>query len=148
MTCSFYKLRTQMTSPLLQGSSFTLEKLKNDSPEIYRRLNLCFSSNEYKIHKPQITKSAVTYWDFQCSVNCWRFDNFLSDAQWRTFAQLCVRRNADIGKAIREWSFETDRVSLFDFFESERTDYYVPTNIKGWVDGTFFMIEPDGRLHT
>lgn len=134
-----------MTSTFVQGSSFTIEQLESDHPETYRRLDLCFSFNDYKIHKTQIAKSAVTYyWDFQCSLNCWRFDGFLSDAQWKTFAQLCIRFNADIGKTIREWSFETDRISVFDFFECERTDYYVPTNIKGWIDSLFFIIEPDG----
>lgn len=129
--------------------AYTFRQLKEQQPDIYRKINNSLSCAEYKfnnVHKPN--------WDFNWSINCWRFDGFLTDSQWATFARLCIRFSADISQTIREWSFETDRVDVFnpgareDDESAEIYTYYYPTNIKGWIGGIFFVIEPDGRSHT
>jgi hypothetical protein len=117
--------------------AFTFDELKEQQQELFRKLNYCCGLTEYKVHKQQ--------YDFTCSINAWRFDVFLSDAQWKALAQLCINYRADINEVIRGCHFDTEQVSVTDGFDI--SIYAVPTDLCGWVKNLYFSIDVDGRCN-
>ena len=122
-------------------SSF--EQLKDRNPEIFKKINSACGLTSYGSSK---IRDGFYVYDFNTSINAWRFDGFVTDAQWKTIAQLCIRFKADISEVIRNFTFETDSVTVQDY--SSVNKYFYPTSLKGWVGGIFFMIEENGRAHS
>lgn len=122
-------------------SSF--EDLKDRRPDILGKINTCWGKTCYRS-----TKINDKYYicDSDCSFNAWRFDGFITDAQWKTIARLCIDFKADISEVIRNFTFETDSITVQDYSTVNR--YFYPTSLKGWVGGIFFMIEENGRAHS
>ena len=131
---------TASISTFAEFSSF--EELRDRSPEIFKKINYCCGLTSYSFYK---IRDDFYSWDFNCSVNAWRFDTFVTDAQWRTIAQLCIKFKADISEVVRNLTFETDYVTVKDIYTVNKYSY--PTSLKGWVGGTFFFIEENGRAH-
>lgn len=127
------------------GKVFTFNELQREQPELFRKLNYCAGLLEYKLHKPQISKSALDYYDFTCTPNAYRFDVLLTDKQWKKLAQLCINYKADIGEVIRGCHFETERVTIAD--GEHKSIYYAPTNLCGWIKGVYFLIDVDGNCN-
>jgi len=121
----------------------TFAELKETKPEVYDKINECAGLTCYKSNKGP----KVTVYDFDCSINAWRFDRFLTDAQWKTLAILCINFKANISEVIRDMEFETNFMCIRDGAD-ELSQYNYPTNLKGFVGGVFFLIEPTGMAHS
>lgn len=117
---------------------FTFAELQQDHPELFEKLNYCCGLSEYKFLDGR--------YSFSCNINAWRFDQLLTDKQWKKLAQLCIGYGADISQVIRDFNFETEQVKVVD--GSNCSVYELPTNMKGWVKKVFFCITPDGFAHS
>lgn len=117
---------------------FTFAELQQDHPEVFEKLNYCCGLAEYKF--------SGGYYTFTCNINAWRFDCLLTDKQWKALAQLCIRYQADIAEVIRNFNFETERLTVVD--GSHQSVYELPANMTGWVKNVFFCITPDGSVHS
>lgn len=118
--------------------TFTFDELQEDHPEVFRKLNYCAGLPDYQLHN--------NHYSFMCSINAWRFDVLLTDEQWKAFAQLCIRYNANIAEAIRNFCFETERVTVVD--GAHKSVYELPTSMSGWISNVYFHITPDGYVHS
>jgi hypothetical protein len=132
-----------MNSSVDQIEFPTFAELKETKPEIYDKINECVGLTCYKSNKGP----RVTVYDFDCSINARRFDGFLTDAQWKTLAILCISYKANISEVIRNMEFETNFMCIRDGADG-LSQYSYPTNLKGFVGGVFFLIEPTGRAHS
>jgi hypothetical protein len=121
----------------------TFAELKETKPGVYHVINECAALTCYKSNKGP----KVTVYDFDCTINAWRFNQFLTDAQWKKLAILCINFEADISEVIRSMVFETDFMCVRDDAD-ELSQYNYPTNLKGFVGGVFFLIEPTGEAHS
>lgn len=121
----------------------TFDKLKEAAPEVFKKINYACGLTSYVSCK--VRNDFISY-DFNCSINAWRFDTFITDAQWKTIAQLCIRFNANISEVLRNLVFETKNVIVQDF--SQEIQYFYPTNVKGFIGDIYFLIEEDGRAHS
>jgi hypothetical protein len=123
----------------------TFAELKETNPNAFDKINQCAGLTCYKSSKG----ANATVYDFDCTINAWRFNQFLTGAQWKTLAILCINFEADISEVIRSMVFETDFMCVRDFEGADGlSQYNYPTNLKGFVDGVFFLIEPTGRAHS
>jgi hypothetical protein len=121
----------------------TFTELKETEPGIYDKINECAGLTCYKSHRIR----EVNVYDFDCSINAWRFDKFLTDAQWKTLAVLCINFKADISEVIRNMEFETNFMCIRDGADG-LSQYSYPTNLKGFIGNVFFLIEPTGMAHS
>lgn len=133
----------QMTTSVDQVKFPTLGELKEAKPDIYDKINESAGLTCYRSHKVR----EVTVYDFDCSINAWRFDRFLTDAQWKTLAILCINFKANISEVIRNMEFETNFMCIRDGADG-LSQYSYPTNLKGFIGQVFFLIEPTGRAHS
>lgn len=124
---------TEATRP----QTFTFDQLR-ENKYLYERLNALCGMTEYKQHD--------RFYNFSNGTNCWRFDGFITDAQWKKLAQLCIRFNANIAETIRNFTFETEYISIID--DGNRIDYEVPTSMRGFVGNMFFGIDELGESNT
>ena len=122
---------------------FTFAELQEKHKDVFDKINYCAGLVDYRVHKAQ---NGGEYYDFNCSINAWRFDVLLTDAQWKKLAQLCINYKADIAEVIRNFTFETEEVTVAD--GPHQSTYEVPTNMKGWVKNVFFCITPEGSAHS
>jgi hypothetical protein len=122
----------------------TLQELKQNNKKIFDKINASAGMIDYKYNK---VRQGFYIYDFNCEINAWRFDRFLTDAQWKTIAQLCIKFDANISEVIRNFSFETNYIAVQDC-DGTVVQYNYPTNVKGWVKNVFFLIEEDGRAHS
>jgi hypothetical protein len=132
------------TSTLTRPCTLTFDELQQNQ-YLFNKINSLCGLSEYKIHKAQLGK-AYDYYDFSNGTNAWRFDGFITDAQWKKIAQLCIRFKADISEVIRGLTFDTERISVVD--GEHRSDYFVPTTLKGWIGEVFFGIDEMGESNT
>lgn len=129
--------------------TMTFQQLKQNQPELYQKICDCLSCSDYKF----FTGGRKPYWDFSFSINCWQFNEFLTPFQWKKFAYLCIQYKADIGEVIQNWTFETSYIEMVNPAANSGEIgnsyiYHYPTNIRGFIGNTYFMIEPDGRSHS
>ena len=122
----------------------TLQELKENNKVVFDKINSAAGLPMY-----QMTKINDKYYiyDFDCSINTWRFDGFVTDAQWKTIARLCINFEADISKVIRNLTFETSFIATQDS-DGTVVQYNYPTNIVGFIENTYFLIDEDGRAHS
>ena len=133
----------------------TLQELKENNKVVFDKINSAAGLTCYRMNK---VREGFYIYDFDCSINVYRFDHFVTDAQWKTIAQLCINYKADISEVIRNLTFETNFVAVQDIgpsgdpncqgFGNVITQYSYPTNIVGFIENTYFLIEEDGRAHS
>ena len=129
-------LNRSMTTSVCE-KVFTFAELKQDHLELFEKLNYCCGCPEYKYFGG--------YYDFNCTINAWRFSALLTDKQWKALANLCINFKADISEVIRGCSFETSRVTIAD--SGNESSYWVPTSLCGRVKNLYFLIDTDGRCN-
>ena len=117
---------------------FTFAELIENSRAVFDKINYCCGLPDYKFFDGR--------YSFYCAINAWRFDVLLTDAQWKKLAQLCINYKADIAEVIRNFTFETEEVTVID--GPHQSIYEVPTNMKGWIKNVFFCITPEGSAHS
>jgi hypothetical protein len=133
------------TQTLTRSCTLSFEELQKNE-YLFKRINTLCGLMEYKLHKPQLGRAEFDYYDFTNGTNAWRFDGFITDAQWKTIAQLCISYKADIAEVIRGFVFETEKISVVDGEHS--STYFVPTSMCGYIKNIYFLIEEDGRSNT
>lgn len=134
MTASAISMATDFSS---------FEELKDRRPDLLQKINYACGLTSYDWNK---IRDGFYVYDFNTSINAWRFDGFITDAQWKTIAQLCIKFKADISEVTRSLIFESDSVTVRDYDNVNL--YFYPTSLKGWVGGIFFMIEENGRANS
>jgi hypothetical protein len=122
----------------------TLQELKENNKVVFDKINSAAGLTCYRMNK---VREGFYVYDFDCSINAYRFDHFVTDAQWKTIAQLCINYKADISEVIRNLAFETNFIATQDS-DGTVVQYSYPTNIVGFIENTYFLIEKDGRAHS
>jgi hypothetical protein len=77
-----------------------------------------------------------------------KLQEFVTDAQWKSIAQLCIRFNLNIKEIVDDLFFEDETIWARDESCDWCEVYYLPTVIKGWFGGIYYMIETNGDLNT
>jgi hypothetical protein len=122
----------------------TLQELRQNNKFVFDKINYAAGHPNYRMNK---VREGFYIYDYDCSINVWRFDGFITDAQWKTIALTCINFRADIYEVIRNLTFETSFIVTQDS-DGDKVQYNYPTNIVGFIKDTYFLIEEDGRAHT
>ena len=113
------------------------------SKDVYDRIVLVGNNSYFK------TEKIGAYWKNYLTVHeVEKLQEFVTDAQWKRIAQLCIRFNLNINLVFGELFFEYETIWAKDKDCDWCEVYYLPTNITGWFGNTYYMIEMNGDANT
>jgi len=118
----------------------TFDQLQKD---VYDRIVLVGHSSYFKNEKVAFGwKNYLTVHEVS------KLQEFVTEAQWKRIAQLCIRFNLNIKEIVDDLFFEYETVWAKDKNCDWCEVYYLPTVIKGWFGECYYMIEMNGDANT